>query len=115
MNRIGNILKNYTDTELAYLNKFQLKNYLPETQKKIKDFIFKTRDLNQNVLDDLITVNENNNFNDDKYRCPRCKSDKMRIDERACSVCGYVLPYSKDEKRQFREDILDFFDHLGDV
>ena len=81
MKTIEEILQSFTDTELAYLNKFQLDNYLRDTQTKIKDFIFNKRNLNQKTLDELIIKNSSSKLNDNIKRCPRCKTDKVRTDK----------------------------------
>lgn len=78
MRNIDDILKDFTDTELAYLNKYQLDNYLASTQTKIRDYIFKKRGLTQISLDNLIVKNDSATFNDNQTRCPRCKTDKVR-------------------------------------
>ena len=54
MPQITDILSNFTDTELAYLYKFRLASYLPATQEKMKEYIFRGRGLDENRLDELI-------------------------------------------------------------
>jgi len=80
MKTIEDILVNFTDTELAYLNKYQLETYLGDTQTKIKSFIFQKRGLTQNTLDELIVKNADKKATSDRC-CPRCKSDKVRADK----------------------------------
>ena len=77
MTTVEDILNNFSDTELAYLNKYQLDSYLGDTQTKIKKFIFEKRGLTQNKLDDLIKKNEDREVANDIEHCPRCKTDKI--------------------------------------
>ena len=112
-------LDTFEDFELAFLYKYQLPTYLADTQQKIRDYIFLKRNLSQEQIENLINENRNRKFVDDKERCPRCKSDKIRAekvevwnttyghpmadalesisqkqklkDHIICNVCGYVL------------------------
>jgi len=130
MNRILDILNNYTDTELAYLNKFRLDSYLPETQTKIKEYILKIRGLKPKDLDDLIAKNVAMTHFENKLLCPRCKSDKIGKDKIwktpdshsnneyhvFCAVCGFILQEPKLKNQESRENLKDmFFDFLSDL
>ena len=55
MKTLDDLLNSFTDTELAYLYKYQLDKYLADTQTKIKNFIFEKRGLSKNSLGNLIT------------------------------------------------------------
>ena len=106
---ITDILTNYTDTELAYLYKFRIKIYLPETQAKVKHFIFTTRGLSESTIDRLITENTITVFTDGKLRCPNCKSEKIALNAEKvdCTVCGHML--ADIGKQEFRNDAKDIF------
>jgi hypothetical protein len=123
MNRILDILNNYTDTELAYLNKFRLDNYLPETQTKIKEYILEIRGLKPKDLDDLISKNVAMTHFENKLLCPRCKSDKIGKDSHSnneynifCAVCSFIFQDPKLKNQESRENLKDiFFDFLSDL
>jgi Zn ribbon nucleic-acid-binding protein len=119
---IEELLNNFTDTELAYLYKYQLDRYLVDSQAKIKKFIFEKRALTQAALDDLIRKNTDKKIISDIAHCPRCKTDKLRkekFDEKQniiCNVCGYVLPDRENNNKQLRENLTDFFfDFLSEI
>lgn len=114
MTKIDDILKEFTDTELAYLNKYQLDNYLAATRTKIRDYVFKTRGLTQGSLDNLIAKNDSTTFNDDKTRCPRCKTDKVRSDKvnwaiplfRAGAEDEYAMLHEIQTWQSYKKDLV---------
>jgi hypothetical protein len=78
MKKLEEILNSFTDTELAYLHKYQVSTYLPSTQEKVRDYIFRRRNLTPENLKILLEQKTNPVISDEKLRCPRCKSDKLR-------------------------------------
>lgn len=119
MNAIEVKLGRYSDRELAFLYKFQLLRYLPETQSKIKNYIHINRGLSEQKIEQLLATISPENFDHTKPHCPRCKSYKLLSDKigRAsdghvikvvCEVCGYILvdPEIDDEN---------IFGHLLDI
>lgn len=90
MKTIEDILVDYTDTELAYLYKYQFESYVNTTQAKIKNYIFATRKLNQNILDKLIIQNADRIMVDNGAYCPRCKTNKLRTDQ-----VDWIIPVLK--------------------
>jgi rubredoxin len=81
MKPIEDILSTFTDTELAYLFKYQINTYLFETKTKIRNYIFIDRGLQPKELEELILKNRNIKIPNDNKHCPRCKSNKIRIDK----------------------------------
>ena len=77
MSRVKNFLTELDDFELAYFAKFKLLTYMKETQSEIKEYLIE-RNLNQSKIDRLISENPKSKLNDDRERCPRCYSDKLR-------------------------------------
>ena len=73
------ILSGFTDTELAYLSRYQLETYLKPTQERIKNYIFIQRKLNPELIEKLIADNASKKVLDSLEYCPRCKSDKVRV------------------------------------
>ena len=89
-----------------------------ETQKIISDFLLK-RNLSESRINRLISENPKAKLTDEKERCPRCYSDKIRKDEVEwtnsrdgigigecaiykneviCNVCGLWLEDPNQEK-----------------
>jgi hypothetical protein len=79
MKTLENILSTFTDTELAYLFRYQLETYLISTQERIRNYIFIQRKLDQELIDKLIADNSSKTVSDSLEYCPRCKSDKVRV------------------------------------
>lgn len=138
MNSIDRILSDFTDTELAYFNKYQRERYLPDTQLKISNYIHSTRGLSQATLDSLI---DNNILKKgEENSCPRCKSGKLLKfkvdwaipiahagpedelaalhelhtgqpyykDQIVCFVCGFVLEDPNNKKQSWYSNLADF-------
>lgn len=80
MNRVKKFLTKLDDYELAYFAEFKLLSYMKDTQSEIKEYLTK-RNLNQSKIDRLISENPKSKLNDDKERCSRCYSDKIRKDK----------------------------------
>ena len=74
---IINILENYEDFELAFLRKYKINTYLTNTQKEILEYLEK-RGITTEKSDLLIKEIKNKQFIDNDYRCPRCKSKKIK-------------------------------------
>ena len=138
MNSIDKILSNFTDTELAYFNKYQRERYLPDTQRNISHYIHSTRGLSPNTVDSLIE--ENASKIGEKYSCPLCKSNKLEKykvewtiplaqagaedelaayhelhtgrpylkDKIVCFVCGHVLEDPNNKKKRWYKSLADF-------
>ena len=123
MKKITETLDNFTDTELAYLNKFRLNNYLPETQAKIKDYISKNRGLSQRDMNDLIAKSVEKIRFENTALCPRCKTDKLGKDNISeshfriiCAVCGLVIQDTAYKSQEPGAGFSDyFFDLLSDI
>ena len=77
MSRIRDFLNELDDYELAYFAKFKLLTYMKVTQSKIKEYLAE-RNLNESKIDKLISENPKSKLNDEKRRCERCYSEKIR-------------------------------------
>ena len=77
MKNIGDILKEFSDYELAIFYKYRLPEYLQGTQTIIKDFIFNTRGLDNRQIDNLTKIDFKIDENEKNVYCPRCKSTKL--------------------------------------
>ncbi len=80
MSRVNDFLAGLDDYELAYFAKFKLLTYMKVTQMEIKEYLVE-RNLNESKIDRLISENPKSKLNDDRERCPRCYSDKIRKDK----------------------------------
>lgn len=80
MSRVKNFLTQLDDYELAYFAKFKLLTYMKDTQSEKKEYLVE-RNLNESKIDRLILENPKSKLNDDRKRCPRCYSDKIRKDK----------------------------------
>lgn len=103
-------LNKFTDIELAYLCKFQIKGYLKETQEEIKNYIFNTRALTLDNLKELIKKNDGKSIESGKDICPRCKTDKLSNDKSTCNVCGFILSAPNNESPNEWGDLFDLLD-----
>ena len=79
MSKIKNFLNGLDDYELAFFVKFKYKTYMKSTQFKIKEILIE-RNLNESKIDQLILENPKSKLNDNKERCTRCYTDKIRKD-----------------------------------
>lgn len=77
MSRVKIFLTELDDYELAYFAKFKLLTYMKETQSEIKKYL-NERNLTESNIDQLISENPKSKLDDNKMRCPRCYSDKIR-------------------------------------
>ena len=77
MSRIRDFLNELDDYELAYFAKFKLLTYMKVTQSRIKEYLAE-RNLNESKIDKLISENPKSKLNDEKRRCERCYSEKIR-------------------------------------
>ncbi|WP_411895218.1 hypothetical protein [Winogradskyella sp. A2] len=80
MSRVKKFLTELDDYELANFAKFKLLTYMKETQSDIKEYLAE-RNLTETKIDQLISENPKSKLKDDKKRCPRCYSDKIRKDK----------------------------------
>ena len=136
MNKVEKILETYEDFELAFLLKFKVNNYLPESKQKIEKEVA-NRKLTDQDLQNLIDKQLNIPFNPDckKGCCPRCKSNKiLKIDKNVrdihhrglltalylegkldsythfkCSICGYDINPGDDNAFSLWESIQAIF------
>ncbi len=125
MSKIKEFLSQLDDYELAFFLEYKLSTYLSKTQNEINLYIFKRHLTKQNIKE-LIEQNPKSKLNDDKERCPRCYSDKIRKDnvlwtetadskismwdsvggkvvykdEVICNVCGFWLEDPNKEKNR---------------
>ncbi|MEZ5013977.1 MAG: hypothetical protein R2794_06765 [Chitinophagales bacterium] len=121
MNRILELLQEYEDFELAFLVKYKLHAYLPETGKMIQAYIA-SRGMNEKRIRELIAEYTTKKFEDDHLRCPRCKSKKrivedivfyntdkrtsmdvwfdhpVKVKQVKCQVCEYLIKNPNSEK-----------------
>lgn len=79
MSRVKKFLMELDDYELAFFAKFKLTTYMKVTQLEIKEYLTE-RNLNESKIDRLISENPKSKLEDDRERCPRCYSDKIRKD-----------------------------------
>jgi len=80
MTRVKTFLSGLDDYELAYFARFKLLTYMKGTQSEIKEYLTE-RNLNESKIDRLISENPKSKLNDERERCPRCYSDKIRKDK----------------------------------
>lgn len=80
MNRVKNFLTELDDYELAHFAKFKLLTYMKTTQSEIKEYL-NERNLNEPKIERLISENPKSKLDDNRERCPRCYSDKIRKDK----------------------------------
>ena len=74
------ILSEFNDFELANFAKFKMESYLVETQDVIKEYLIK-RKITEDRIELLIAENIKRKIIDNKERCPKCHSDKLRIEK----------------------------------
>ena len=74
------ILSEFNDFELANFAKFKMESYLVETQDVIKAYLIK-RKITEDRIELLIAENIKRKIIDNKERCPKCHSDKLRIEK----------------------------------
>jgi hypothetical protein len=79
MSRIQNFLNELDDYELAFFAKFKLMTYMKSTQLKIKEILIE-RNLNESKINQLISENPKSKLNDNRERCTRCYTNKIRKD-----------------------------------
>ena len=80
MTKIEKYLSDFDDFELAFFAKYKLDTYLRNSQAKIKKILFK-RGLTEYKIEQLIEKNPKSKLADNKERCSRCYSDKIRKDK----------------------------------
>mgnify|MGYP003657872169 CR=1 FL=1 len=80
MSRVLNFLNGLDDYELAFFAKYKRKSYMKETQEIISEFLAK-KNLSESKIDRLISENPKSKLTDEKERCPRCFTDKVRKDK----------------------------------
>ena len=79
MSRIRDFLSDFDDYELAYFAKFKLPAYMKATQTKIGEYLAE-RGITESKVEWLISENAKRDLTDEKERCPRCRSAKIRKD-----------------------------------
>lgn len=137
MKKIHNILKEFSDNELAFFTKNRISEYMPETQTAINKYLLE-RGLTQSDLKKL-TTEKPKEYGDNKIHCSICNSKKLiktRVkweipafkagyedevalwnelvngqatykDKVECFVCGNVLHDPNNEKRNLIQKIID--------
>jgi hypothetical protein len=80
MKKTIDILSEFNDFELANFAKFKMGSYMVETQVVIKEYLNK-REITEDRIEILIAENLKSKIIDDKKRCPKCHSDKLRIEK----------------------------------
>lgn len=94
MNLIRAALGELTDLELAYFATYTAVNLAADTQKQIKVYL-RERNLTKARISTLIAMNENSKaVQDQKERCPRCKSDKICSSQEPCTEDQVWLTYA---------------------
>ena len=74
------IISEFNDFELANFAKFKMGSYMLETQDVIKEYL-KKREITEDRIEILLSENFNRKIIDNKERCPKCYSDKLRIEK----------------------------------
>ena len=113
MNKIEKYLSEFDDYELAFFAKYQLDTYLKNTQENINRILFK-RGLTKSKIENLIDNNPKSKLNDNKERCPRCYSDKIRKnkvefdnDSRGGSLVILTATYkSMSDKVSYKNEVI---------
>ena len=80
MSRILDFLNTLDDHELAFLARYKKDSYMKPTREIISEYLLK-RNLSASKIDHLIANNPKSKLNDERERCPRCYSDKIRKDK----------------------------------
>lgn len=81
MIQLDKILKEYTDTELAFLMIYKYNSYMPESKMLISNEI-DSRGLTDAQLEALRLNLSKESKKDGEFRCPRCYSNKI-LNERS--------------------------------
>ena len=79
-NKLINILDSYEDFELAFLRKYKLDIYLKETSEFVLTYLNK-RGITERKAKILIEEINKKKIEAQDFRCPRCKSKKIRQEE----------------------------------
>ena len=95
MSRVITFLYKFDDCELAYFKRYKLSSYLPETQKEILDYLIE-RGITENETQQLIAHNTKTKLTDNKERCPRCFSDKLREEKVEWMETSNGFSFSKE-------------------
>ena len=136
--RLQKILDTYEDFELAFLHKYNLESYLPDTQLFIKNYV-RNRGLTDEKIQELIDETSKIVIRFGDNRCPRCKSYKILstteeftnisfdspggqvaamdsaigkiayTEKKVCSICGFVLQNNNNDNRPLHQK---FFNDL---
>jgi hypothetical protein len=80
MKKTINFISEFNDFELANFAKFKMESYMIETQDVIKEYL-KKREITEDRIEILIAENLKRKIIDNKERCPKCFSDKLRIEK----------------------------------
>ncbi len=78
MSRVHKFISQLNDYELAYFAKFKLLTFMKETQSEIKEYLAE-RNMSESKIEKLTSEDRRNKFNDNRIRCPRCQSTKIRV------------------------------------
>ncbi len=113
-----NFLDECEDFELAFIVKYKINSYLPDTRKKIIDYV-QERGLSAEDVEELI--NNNSWKTTDINKCPRCGSSKIQktinpkknttkaealdglmgketyINSYLCNICDYKSPLNEEK------------------
>ena len=96
MKHIFDILSEFSDYELSVFYTYKIKQYLPQTQTSIQDYVFNQRGLDQDKIHDYIGKMSLLTVKDSLVRCPRCKTSKLQKD----SIEGNKTDFNKISKEE---------------
>lgn len=117
MAHIFDILDEFTDYELSVFYKYKILHYLKPTQDIINDYIANQRALSNEDIKSNISQMPFIKINDDKLRCPRCKTSKLQKDDLQGGSTEYIEIF-KDEQviiLPFPEIKSSQFDNIGKI
>ena len=77
MGRVIEFLNGLDEYELAFFAKFKRNTYMPKTQEMISNYLLE-KGFTKSKIDRLIESNPDDKLKDEKKRCTRCYSDKIR-------------------------------------
>lgn len=119
--KIESFLDSLENFELAFFYKYKSNSYLEESNNIVKNYI-EAKGLTNKKREALIDEYKGKQFVDNKKRCPRCRSDKIRITNKEntlqyhmhCKVCGLNLNHPrKGAWRLIFEFLRDFVLNIG--
>ncbi|AWH74778.1 hypothetical protein DCS32_11600 [Dokdonia sp. Dokd-P16] len=80
MSRVHRFISQLNDYELAFFAKFKLLTFMKETQSEIKEYLAE-RNMSESKIEKLTFEDRRDKFKDNRIRCSRCQSTKIRMEK----------------------------------